>query len=257
MSRELSLKINHNDGRSLRRMICMTLFSLLRCHTAPAPLVPHAGNDEMFSAWASDVHEHVRKRNLLNRFKTRWLNLCAVSAFNAWCAYVDTRHRTRQLMQLTLTRLSNASLLRAFASWRAATRSVTSAGGGRRGIRPPISGSFDEWSRRRTADALSTPGTTCCGTSSTRCSRGSSGAARIARSAVRSAAGASPRCARTTQICAARSAPRASTSQCCARGITRSRRTRRRFRHVSMPLCRRHVVIVVIIVVVLASCSSL
>ena len=90
----------------------------------------------MFSAWSSDVHEHVRKRNLLNRFKTRWLNMCAVSAFNAWCAYVEMRHCTRQLMQLMLKRLSNASLLRALASWRAATRSDT------RGIRPLISGSF-------------------------------------------------------------------------------------------------------------------
>ena len=80
----------------------------------------------MFSAWASEVHERVRKRNLLNRYKTRWLNLCAASAFNAWCDYIDTRHRMRQLMQLTLTRLSNASLLRALASWRAAARSGAS-----------------------------------------------------------------------------------------------------------------------------------
>ena len=86
----------------------------------------------MFSAWASDVHEHVRKRNLLNRFKTRWLNLCAVSAFNAWCAYVGTLYRARQLMQLTLTRLYNVSLLRALASWRAATRSGGSAERGKR-----------------------------------------------------------------------------------------------------------------------------
>ena len=76
----------------------------------------------MFSAWASEVHERVRKRNLLNRYKTRWLNLCAASAFNAWCDYIDMRHRTRQLMQLTLTRLSNASLLRALVSWRLAAR---------------------------------------------------------------------------------------------------------------------------------------
>ena len=82
----------------------------------------------MFSAWASEVHERVRERKVLNRFKTRWLNLCAASAFNAWCDYIDTCHRMRQLMQLTLTRLSNVSLLRALSSWRAVARSGESAG---------------------------------------------------------------------------------------------------------------------------------
>ena len=104
----------------------------------PAPCVPYAVDDETFSAWVSEVHEHVRERNLLNRFKARWLNLCAVSAFNAWCAFVDARYRTRQLMQLTLTRLSNASLLRALASWRTAARSGTCSEGGRGGTRPVV-----------------------------------------------------------------------------------------------------------------------
>ena len=70
------------------------------------------------------MHEHIRERNLLHRFKQRWLNLCAAAAFSAWCDLVDARRRTRQLMQLTITRLSNASLLRALASWRAVARSV-------------------------------------------------------------------------------------------------------------------------------------
>ena len=113
-------------------------FAAERCHGDGDPRL--ARRSQTFSAWASDVHEHIRERNLLHRFKQRWLNLCAAAAFSAWCDLVDARRRTRQLMQLTITRLSNASLLRALASWRAVARSV---GRGARG------GGVEAWSDGR------------------------------------------------------------------------------------------------------------